>query len=136
MDIENITLDDYKTRSAYTLAKKIDLGTCYLLFISGVQTPKKENSIEVVTEDIAEQTRLVFKMIERILKESGATLDDVVKSIIYLTDMNDFDIISPIREEYLKNSLPASTMIEVNRLTREGSKIEVEVTAIIKKEVL
>jgi 2-iminobutanoate/2-iminopropanoate deaminase len=133
MNIENINLDDYKTRGAYTLVKKIDLGNCYLLFVSGVQTPKKENSLEVVTDDVAEQTRLVFKEMERVLKAAGGSLDNVVKSIIYLTDMNYFDIVSPIREEYFKNSLPASTMIEVNRLTRDGSKVEVEVTAIINK---
>jgi len=57
----------------------------------------------------------------------------VVKAVIYLTDMNDFDIVSPIRNEYFKNSLPVSTMVEVNRMTRSGAKIEIEVTAIIGK---
>ena len=47
--------------------------------------------------------------------------------------MNDFKIVSPIRAEYFKNSMPVSTMVEVNGFVRKGSKIEIEVTAIIEK---
>jgi enamine deaminase RidA (YjgF/YER057c/UK114 family) len=47
--------------------------------------------------------------------------------------MQDFDKISPIRAEYFKNSMPVSSLIEANRMTREGAKIEIEVTAIVKK---
>jgi enamine deaminase RidA (YjgF/YER057c/UK114 family) len=47
--------------------------------------------------------------------------------------MNDFDKISSIRGEYFKNAMPVSTLIEANRMTREGAKIEIEVTAIVKK---
>ena len=43
--------------------------------------------------------------------------------------MNDFPIVSPIRDEFFKNSKPVSTMVEVNRMTRTGAKIEIEVTA-------
>ena len=61
---------------------------------------------------------------------AGANLDDVVKAVIYLTDMKDFDVVARIRNEYFKNSMPVSTMVEVNRMTRDGAKIEIEVTAI------
>ncbi len=98
----------------------------------GVQAPKGEVN-EVVTEDVAEQTKLIFQEINDILKQAGATLDDVVKAVIYLKDINDFEIVSPIRAEYLKNSIPVSTMIEVGEFVRKGSKIEIEVTAIINK---
>ena len=47
--------------------------------------------------------------------------------------MNDFSVVSPIRDEYFKNSVPVSTMIEVNGMTRKGAKIEIEVTAIKEK---
>ena len=132
MKIENITLDGYKTRGGYTPAKKIDMGDFYLIFVSGFQAPKNENH-EVVTDDIAEQTELVFKEIDKTLKQAGASLDDVVKAVIYLTDMNDFPIVSPIRDEFFKNSKPVSTMVEVSRMTRTGAKIEIEVTAIKQK---
>ena len=130
--INDIVPEDYKSRGFYTPAKKIDLGDFYLIIVSGIQAPKGENQ-KVVTEDVEEQTRLVFEDISKILQQAGATLGDVVKAVTYLTDMDDFDKISKIRAEYFKNAMPVSTLIEVNRMTRDGAKIEIEVTAIIKK---
>lgn len=103
-----------------------------MIFVSGVQAPKGEFN-EVATEDIGEQTRLVFEEIKDILKEAGASIDNVVKAVIYLKDINDFEVVSPIRAEYFKNSMPVSTMVEVGGFVRKGSKIEIEVTAIIGK---
>ena len=132
MKIENICPKGYVMKGVYTPAKKIDLGDSYLIFVSGVQAPAGDVN-EVCTEDVSEQTRLVFEEINSILKEAGASLDDVIKAVIYLKDINDFKIVSPIRAEYFKNSMPVSTMVEVGGFVRKGSKIEVEVTAIIKK---
>lgn len=132
MKIENIKPEGYVMKGVYTPAKKIDLGDSYLIFVSGVQAPKGEFN-EVATEDVAEQTKLVFQEISDILKQAGTTLDDVVKAVIYLKDINDFEIVSPIRAEYFKNSMPVSTMVEVGGFVRKGSKIEIEVTAIINK---
>jgi enamine deaminase RidA (YjgF/YER057c/UK114 family) len=103
-----------------------------MIYASGVQAPKNDNHC-VVTDDIAEQTKLVFEEIKRLLEPAGATLDNVIKAVIYLTDMKDFDIVSPIRGEYFRNSMPVSTMVEVSRMTRDGAKIEIEVTALLMK---
>lgn len=130
--IKDIVPGDYKTRGSYTPAKKIDLGAFYLIFVSGIQAPQDDNH-RVVTDDVEEQTKLVFEDIIKILQQANATIDDVVKAVIYITDMNDFDKISAIRADYFKNAMPVSTLIEANRMTREGAKIEIEVTAIIKK---
>lgn len=132
MKIENIKPDGYVMKGVYTPAKKIDLGDSYLIFVSGVQAPKGEFN-EVATEDVAEQTKLIFEEINDILKQAEASLDDVVKAVIYLKDINDFEVVSPIRAEYFKNSMPVSTMVEVGGFVRKGSKIEIEVTAIINK---
>ena len=132
MKVENIKPEGYVMKGVYTPAKKIDLGDSYLIFVSGVQAPVGKNK-EVVTENIAEQTKFVFEEINDILKCAGATLDDVVKAVIYLKDINDFSIVSPIRAEYFKNSMPVSTMVEVGGFVRNGSKIEIEVTALIEK---
>lgn len=131
--ITNIVLEDYKTRNSYSLAKKIDMGDFYMIFVSGVQAPKDENH-RVITDDIEEQTKLVYEDIAKILAKANATLDDIVKTVTYITDMNEFDRISKVRRGYFKDSMPVSTLIEVNRMTRDGAKIEVEVTAIIKKK--
>lgn len=120
-----------KKRCLYT-SKENWFRKFILIFVSGVQAPKGEIN-EVATEDIGEQTRLVFEEIKSILEEAGASIDNVVKAVIYLKDINDFEIVSPIRAEYFKNSMPVSTMVEVGGFVRKGSKIEIEVTAIIEK---
>ena len=133
MRIENITLDNHKTRGVYSPIKKIDMGDFYMIYVSGFQAPKNDNN-EVVTNDVGEQTKLVFEDINRALNLAGASLDDVVKAVIYLTNMKDFKIVSSIRDSYFKNSMPVSTMVEVSRMTRDGAKIEIEVTAYIDKK--
>lgn len=122
----------YKTRGNYSPAKKIDLGSCYLIFVSGVQAPK-DDSHKVITDDVGEQTKLVFEDIIQILHQADASIDNVVKAVIYITDMQDFDTISAIRSQYFKNAAPVSTLVEVNRMTRDGAKVEIEVTAILEK---
>ncbi len=130
--IEDIAPGDYKTRGSYTPAKKIDMGDFYQIYVSGVQAPKDANH-KVITDDVKEQTKLVFEDISKILRQAGASLDDVIKAVIYITDMKDFDKISAIRGEYFKNAQPVSTLVEVNGMTRVGAKIEIEVTALVKK---
>ena len=121
-----------QTRGVYSPAKKIDLGCYYLIFVSGQQARKNENN-EVFSLDIKEQTNSVFEQIEEILKSANATMDNVVKAQIFLTDMEDFKEVSAIRDEWFANSKPVSTLVEVNGMTRTGAKIEIEVTAIVKK---
>ena len=124
--IENIFPEGHKMVGYYTPAKKIDLGNCYLIFVAGVQATNTSAGIK-------EQTIEVFEDIKKILKSANATFDDVVKAVIYVTDMKDFEVVSNIRADYFKNSRPASTLVEVNRMVRDGAKIEIEVTAILKK---
>ena len=130
--VTNIKPQGYVMKGVYTPAKKIDLGNAYLIFVSGVQAPAGDVN-EVATEDVGEQTKLIFEEINGLLKEAGASLDDVVKAVIYLKNIDDFKIVSPIRAEYFKNSMPVSTMVEAGGFVRKGSKIEIEVTALIKK---
>lgn len=131
--IENITPKNWQqTRGTYTPAKKIDLGNCYLIFVSGQQARKNENN-EAFTDDITCQTENVFEQLNEILLSAGATMKDVVKAQIYLTDMNDFKEVSKIRDKWFAESKPVSTMFEVKGMTRKGAKVEIELTAILKK---
>ncbi|MCL2369187.1 MAG: RidA family protein [Alphaproteobacteria bacterium] len=113
--------------AAFTPVKKIDIGVAYMIFVMGIQPPKDSS------DDIAEQTHLVFTEIKSLLELAGASLDDCVRAVIYLTDMNDMKIVSPIRAEYFKNSKPCATTVAVNGFTRPNAKIEIEVTAVMKK---
>ena len=131
--IENIGPKGWQqTRGVYTPAKKIDLGNCYVLFISGQQARKNENN-EAFTDDIALQTESVFEQLNNILIEANASMKDVVKAQIFLTDMNDFAVVSKIRDKWFSEAKPVSTLVEVNGMTRKGAKVEIELTAIIKK---
>lgn len=118
-----------ETRGVYSPAIKIDLGDSELIFVSGQQVAKNENS-EAITDDVSEQTENVFQQIEKILKAAGSSLDDVVKAQIFLTDINDYLKVSAIRDKYFAKSKPVSTLLEVNAMTRKGAKVEIEVTAV------
>jgi len=137
MKIENIMpradISDFKTRGAYTPAKKIDCGNYYTIYVSGIEPRKEENSNKVISDDIETQTHEVFKQIEEILQHAGASMENVVKAVLYITDMKLFGVVSPIRAKYFEKSMPVSTMVEISRLKRDGAKIEIEVTAILEK---
>ena len=131
--IEDIYPEGWQeTRGIYSPAKKIDIGGAFLIFVSGQQVDKNENN-KAITNDIEEQTELVFQAIEKTLKAANASINDVVKAQIFLTDINDFPKVSAIRDKWFAKSKPVSTLLEVNAMTRKGAKIEIEVTAIIKK---
>jgi 2-iminobutanoate/2-iminopropanoate deaminase len=121
-----------KTHGGYTPAIKIDLGSAEMIFVSGIQ-PKKIDGDHAFTDDIEEQTENVFQSIGEILNEAGATFDDVIKAQIFITDMQDFPKVSAIRDKYFANSKPVSTLLEVNAMTRKGSKFEMEVIAVKNK---
>lgn len=113
----------------YSPAVKVDCGNMEMIFVTGQQVEGNENG-EARTDDIAEQTESAFQQLEKILNAAGSSLDDVVKAQIFLTDMNDFPIVSEIRKKYFAKSKPASTLLEVNAMTRQGAKIEIEVIAV------
>ena len=130
---QQITADGVgKAPGFFSPAYKIDLGNAELIFVTGQQINQNENG-QAATLDIAEQTEYVFQQLQSILNAAGATMDDVVKAQIFLTDMNDFPVVSKIREKYFAVSKPASTLVEVNRMVVPGAKIEIEVTAVIEK---
>ncbi len=116
---------------AYSHGIKIDIGTAEMIFVTG-QIAQDTNG-NVVCEDIEGQTEYVFNCIQKILKEANSSLDDVVKTQIFLTDINDFSKVSPIRNKYFANSKPVSTLVEVSSLVKKGCKIEIEVIAVKEK---
>lgn len=134
MNIEEIwpqnSPNSQKARGVFSPAKKIDLGTCHLILVSGQQPPKDPNTHAVPSDDIEWQTESTFESIAQILKSAGANMDDVVRAQIFLTDIADLSKVSAIRDKWFKNSRPASTILEVSGMTRTGAKIEIEVTAI------
>ena len=97
-----------------------------LLFVSGITARNKKG--EIIETDFEAQTVRIFKNIELILKEAGATLDDIIKFTVYLKDMNNVKLVREIRNRFCSVPRPASTAIEVTGLV-PGAIVEVEVVA-------
>ena len=78
-----------------------------------------------------EQTKFIFQKIEKALIEAGATMKDVVRTRMFVTNMDDWEEIGRAHGEFFLEIKPAATMLEVSRFIDEKILIEIEVSAII-----
>lgn len=130
MHRSRITPADFPpTVGAFSLGYTVDSGDTRFIFVSG-QIALDEKG-ELVSEDVGDQTRYAFERISRILREAGSSLDDVVKSQIFVTDISYLPTVSPIRNEYFAKSKPANTLVAVNALAHPGCKVEIEAIAAV-----
>lgn len=97
------------------------------LFISG-QIPLDPETGTVVGEMIEEQTRRVMENLGAILDASGMSMEDVVKTTIYLIDLTDFAAVNSVYSEFLSPPYPARATVGVNSLPK-GVKIEIDAVA-------
>jgi reactive intermediate/imine deaminase len=94
------------------------------IWVSG-QIPLDPHTKELVTGDFEAQTRRVFDNLKAIVIAAGATLDDVVKANVYLTDLSHFALVNKVMAEYFREPHPARAAVEVSALPR-GAQVEVE----------
>ncbi len=118
-----------QTMGAYSQGVVVPIGNTDMIFVTG-QIAQDENGVPIAPDDIEAQTHDVFKRIEAILNGAGASLDNVVKVVIYVTDINDFSKISPIRNQYFAKSKPVSTLVEISATVKQGCNIEIDVIAV------
>ena len=97
------------------------------LFCSG-QIPLDPKSGQIISGDIAAQTRRVLDNIAAVLRGEGLTFDNVVKTTIFLTDLGDFQTVNEIYGSYFKEDPPARSTVQVSALPK-GAKVEIEVIA-------
>jgi len=83
---------------------------------------------EVFTGDVREQTKMVLKNIEAVLKAADLSFDNVVKSTIFLTNMNDFGAVNELYAKCFTSKFPARSTIQVAGLPK-GVNVEIEVIA-------
>jgi 2-iminobutanoate/2-iminopropanoate deaminase len=121
-----------KILGAYSHGLKVDIGDSEMIFITGQIAMDKDGNA-VAPDNITAQAEFIFKNIQIILKEGGASIDDVVKAVIYVTDISKFKEISTIRNIYFKKAKPVSTLVEISNTVKKGCDIEIEVIAIKKK---
>jgi reactive intermediate/imine deaminase len=96
-----------------------------MLFVSGLTAHDAEGKL-VGGTDAAAQTRQILVNLKRVLDAAGATMADVLKVTVFLTDIGDRAAINPVRQEFFGSARPASTLIEVSRLALPEMKVEIE----------
>lgn len=98
------------------------------LFCSG-QTPIDPATGDLVSWEVGEQVRQVFKNVRAVLSAAGLTLDNVVKTTVYLAHMSDFAEMNEIYAHEFGDNRPARTTIEAARLPKD-CLVEIEVIAV------
>ncbi|PKV63598.1 RidA family protein [Pontibacter ramchanderi] len=81
--------------------------------------------------DAYEQTRFILQKIEKVLHEAGATLQQVVRTRIYVTDISQWEEVGRAHGEFFSTIKPAATMVQVSALIRPEQLVEIEATAIL-----
>lgn len=99
------------------------------LFISG-QAGAGENG-KIVSGGFLAQGRQAFANLRRALQAGGASLKDVVKVTIFVTDMMHFDDVVTLRREFFAAPYPADTIAEIRALYAPEAMIEIEATAVV-----
>ena len=100
------------------------------MFYSSGQIPLTATG-ELVEGDIVVQTHQVFANLKAVLEAAGSSLDQVVKTTVFMKDMNDFVAMNEVYASYFGEHKPARSAVEVARLPKDV-KIEIEVLAIVK----
>ncbi len=84
----------------------------------------------LVEGDVGDQTRQVLENLKEVLKEGGSSLEKVIKSTIYLSNMDDFGIVNSVYGEYFSTHLPARSTVAVRTLPKNVD-IEIDVVAVV-----
>jgi len=99
------------------------------LFISG-QLPMDPETMEMVTGDIQQQTKQSLENIKSILEEAGLNFNNVIKTTVFIKDMDDFAKINEIYGNYFNENKPARACVEVARLPKDAG-VEIEAIAAV-----
>ena len=99
------------------------------VFYSSGQIPLTPD-MAIVGDGIHEQTEQVLKNVQAVLKEAGSSIESVVKTTIFIKNMEDFPVINDIYGRYFDEHQPARSCVEVARLPKDV-QIEIEVIALV-----
>ena len=98
------------------------------LFFSAGQIGLDPESGDLVSDDVAGQTRRVFQNLQAVLRAARLTIGHVVKTTVFLADMDEFGIVNDIYAEYFDPPYPSRSTVETARLPRDA-RVEIEVIA-------
>ncbi len=100
-----------------------------LLFLSG-QIPLEPESGEILKGNIREQTKQILENLNNVLIEGGSSLDNVLKTTIFLADLEDYVEVNEMYAQFFDKSMPARSTVQVSRLPK-NVKIEIDAIACI-----
>lgn len=101
-----------------------------LVFISGMTARRADGSIAGIG-DIEAQTRQVCENMKAAVEAAGGSMDDICRVDVFVRNMEHFDLIHKVRRDYFKPPAPASTMVEVCKMTSPDYLIEINAIAVI-----
>ncbi|UNO43791.1 RidA family protein [Streptomyces sp. MST-110588] len=111
----------------YKISQAVKAGG--VIYVSGQAGIDEQG--RTVSDDFLAQGRQAFANVEKVLAAAGASLGDVVRVGIFVTDMEaDLDKVIALREEFLSEPYPADTLLEVSSLARPDWRIEIEAMAL------
>lgn len=114
----------WESEIGYSRAVRMD----ELIEISG--TTSIDDNGEIVGEGIPyEQTHFILKKIEKYLSDLGSSLQDVVRTRIYVTNIQSWEDVGRAHGEFFKDVMPATSMVEISALIDPKMLVEIEVTA-------
>jgi 2-iminobutanoate/2-iminopropanoate deaminase len=102
-----------------------------MVFVSG-QIPIDPATGNFVSEDVTEQTHQVLKNLSAVLQAAGSSLKAVVKTTVFVADMNDFAAMNAVYAEYFTENFPARATVEAARLPKDA-RVEIECIALVEK---
>ena len=100
-----------------------------MVFCSG-QIPIDIATGEFVSNDVAEQTEQVLKNLSAVLEAAGSDLNNVVKTTVFLADMNDFTAMNEVYAKYFSENKPARATVQAAGLPR-GARVEIDCIAVV-----
>jgi 2-iminobutanoate/2-iminopropanoate deaminase len=126
MKMKEVYVTDKAPRPVGPYSQVIKAGG--FLFLAGQIPLTSEN---VMNEgDIAAQAHQVMKNLQAVLEKAGATLNHVVKTTIFLADLNDFEAVNQVYAQYFTEPYPARSTIQAARLPK-GARLEIDAIAIL-----
>ncbi len=115
-------------RRPFSRGVSVDIGTATLIFVSGIASVD-DNGEVVHAGDVRAQTHQIFKRMRHLLVQDDATLADVVKLVVFLKNIADYDAMNEVRAQYFRNSPPASSAVQT-QMIRPEFLVEIEAIAI------
>lgn len=109
----------------YSQAVKTDT----MVFVSG-QLALNPTTGNLVTDDIKTETRQAMNNLKNILEAAGSNLEKVIKTTLFIKNMNDFSLINEVYGEFFKQNFPARACVEVSRLPKDAN-VEVEAVGLL-----